>query len=823
MTQFNRREFIGTVAATLGPAALPAVAQQPASEWTLWYRKAADKWTDALPIGNGRLGAMVWGGIENELLQLNDDTLWSGGPRDWNNPEAKQQLPEVRRLVLQEKNYVAADQLCKKMQGPYNQSYVPLGDLKLEFEHAGAITEYRRELNLDTALSRVSYRAGDAVFTREAFVSAPDQAIVVHLSCSKPGLLKLSVGLDSPHHHSSEAPSGNTLHLSGKAPSNVDPNYIKSDHPVLYDDAEGKGMRFESWLRVVAKSGTCRADGNHLRIDAADSVTLVLTAGTGFRGFENAPNTPAEAIAARCRTQLDAAARNDYDALRSRHLVDHQRLFRRVSLNLGAAKTAELPTDERLEQFKTTQDPQLLALYFQYGRYLLIASSRPGTQPANLQGIWNDKVRPPWSSNWTANINLQMNYWLAETGNLSECHQPMFDLIGGVSRTGAVTARVNYGARGWVSHHNIDVWRQSAPAGNYGQGSPTWANWPMSGPWNCAHLWEHYLFTRDLEFLRRVYPAMKGAAQFCRDWLIEDGQGRLTTCPSFSTENDFLTPDKKVAQTSAGCTMDMALIRELFGNCIEASKLLKTDAALRDDLAKASARLLPYRIGKYGQLQEWSEDFEESTPGQRHMSHMYPLYPGWQITPRRTPDLAKAAAVSLERRLKAGGAYTGWSRAWAINFWARLEDGDRAHESLAMLMLHSTGPNLFDTHPAGSGWIFQIDGNFGGAAALAEMLLQSHDEAIHFLPALPGAWPAGKFQGFRARGGVEVDLDWENGKARTAVLHTSFSDPCRLRPPKGQRVAEIQSGGHPVPLKTAADGTVSFDATARGLYEVAFT
>jgi alpha-L-fucosidase 2 len=821
MINLNRREFMGAVAAA--SLTTTSATEPPEANLTLWYRQAADKWTDALPIGNGRLGAMVFGGVENERLQLNEDTLWSGSPREWNNPEAKKYLPEVRRLVLEEKNYVEADKVCKKMQGPYNESYLPLGDLRLAFEHAGPVTEYRRELNLDTAVSRVTYRGGDAVFTREAFASAPDQAVVVRLTCTQPGSLTLTVALDSPLHHAAAASGNDTLQLSGKAPSHAEPNYVRSEHPILYDEAEGKGMRFGAMARAIANGGSMRADGNRLRIEKADTVTLVLTAATGYQGFERAPETPADTIGQRCSAQLDAAWRIPFDRLMARHTADHQKLFRRVSLDLGPSGAMDLATGERLRAFKDKPDPGLLALYFQYGRYLLIASSRPGCQPANLQGIWNDLVRPPWSSNWTANINVQMNYWLAETGNLTECHEPLFDLVEGISRTGRKTAEINYGLKGWVSHHNIDIWRQSAPVGNYGGGSPTWANWQMSGPWLCAHLWDHYLFTRDLAFLKRAYPWMKGSAEFYRDWLIDDRAGHLTTCPSFSTENDFFTPDRKRAETSAGCTMDMALISELFDNCVRAGSILGVDAGWLAELSKLRSRLVPYRIGKYGQLQEWSEDFEECTPGQRHMSHLYPLYPGSQITPRRTPGLAQAARVSLERRLQAGGAYTGWSRAWAINFWARLEAGDRAHESLAMLMLHSTGPNLFDTHPAGNSWIFQIDGNFGGAAAIAEMLLQSHDGATHFLPALPAAWPAGRFHGLRARGGVEVDLEWAGGKATAAAVRTSFKDTCRVRPPQGQRIAEIRSGGKTVAFQPGDGGVVSFEAKANGRYEVTFS
>ncbi len=823
MKPLDRRQFIGTVAAaSIGSTA--AVAAEPPNELSLWYRQPAEKWTDALPIGNGRLGAMVFGGVNQERLQLNEDTLWSGGPRDWNNPDSQQHLAEVRRLVLQEKNYTEADRVCTKMQGPYNQSYLPLADLLLTFEHAGAATGYRRELNLDSAVSRIAYRSEGATYTREAFASAPDQAIVVRLACSTPGKLTFAARLNSPLKYQTAAEGPSALLLTGKAPANVEPNYVRSDDPVIYDEAEGKGMRFAALLKVVNSGGTVRADGDHIRVEGANVVTLFVTAATGFKDFDQAPDTPAEAITQRTKTQMDSVSSTGFDELLARHTADHQKLFRRMSLKIGDARKAAAPTDERLKAFKETQDPNLLALYFQYARYLLIASSRPGTQPANLQGIWNELVRPPWSSNWTANINIQMNYWLAESGNLSECHQPVFNLLEGVSQTGRKTAQVNYGLKGWVSHHNIDIWRHSAPVGDFGKGSPTWANWQMSGPWLCAHLWDHYLFTRDTDFLKRqAYPVMKGAAEFCLDWLIDDGQGHLTTCPSFSTENDFFTSDRKKAQTSAGCTMDIALISELFDNCIKAGEITGHDAAFGKVLAKARARLLPYQIGKYGQLQEWSVDFEESTPGQRHMSHMYPLYPGSQITPRRTPDLAKAAGVSLDRRLKAGGAYTGWSRAWAINFWARLEAGERAHESLVMLLLHSTGPNLFDTHPAGKSWIFQIDGNFGGAAAMAEMLLQSHDDAIHFLPALPAAWSQGEVKGLCARGGVEVDLQWRGGKAAHAELRTTFADSYRLRAPKRQRVKDIRSAGNPIPFEPASAGAIEFKAKAGASYEVAFT
>jgi len=828
MYPFTRRSFLAAAYALTGslPFArrfgIARSAQAATDALTLWYTRPAAQWIDALPIGNGRLGAMVFGGDARnparETLQLNEDTLWSGMPVDGNNPDAKQWLAPIRKAVLEQKDYHLADQLCRKMQGLFAEAYQPLGNLHVDCEHSGEVTHYRRELSLRNAIATVSYTADGVAFERTAFSSAPDQAIVLRITASRPGALNATIWLDGPLVKSVQPMGSNRLLLTGKAAKHIaGAGHPRSEPPVVFSDVPGDGMYFAAIVEARAEGGHIAQEDNRLILRNATACTFILTAATGYRGYDKKPDTPQDEVNERAARQLSATAKVPFTALRDRHIADHRRLFDRVSLTLGPDNGASQPTDERVKGFSNAPDASLLALYFQFGRYLLIASSRPGSQPATLQGIWNGEVQPPWSSNWTSNINVEMNYWPAETCNLSECAEPLFDLVDGLSHTGARAARETYDLPGWVAHHNIDLWRAANPVG-MGVGEPTWANWCMSGPWLCAHLYDHYRFTRDRDFLRtRAYPLMKGSAEFCLGWLVPDGKGLLTTCPSESTENNFMAPDGRPAFTSAGCTMDMALIRELFTHCIESAKELGIDSDFASTLASARERLIPYQVGRWGQLQEWSVDFEEATPGQRHMSHLYGLYPGGEITPRTAPTLAKAAQASLERRLAHGGAYTGWSRAWAICFWARLGNGDKAAESLDMLMKVSTNGNLMDIYE-GHGHIFQIDGNFGATAALAEMLLQSHSGSIDLLPAIPSAWPSGEVKGLRARGAVTVDIRWENGKATAATLRPEFAGNYRLRAPAGQQIEAVAA----LSLRHESDGSVQVALEANRVYRVRF-
>jgi alpha-L-fucosidase 2 len=788
----------------------------------MWYEEPAKDWMGSLPVGNGRLGAVVYGGTERERLQLNDDTLWSGPPsRDWNNPEALQYLPEIRRLLLDQRDYAAANELTKKMQGPFNESYQPLGEVSITFPALKEISGYQRQLNLDTGVIKIAYNGDGAGFTREIFSSAPAQAIVIRLHCDQPHGVTCKVAMESLLLTHFNGPDGEDLVLLGKAPCHVDPNYLKhSPNPVIYDEAIGKGMFWEVRIRAIVDGGKAIASQGALEIIGARSVTLLVAAGTGYKGFGAIPNKTPEEISRICREQLADTIRKPYVEVYQEHVRDHQKFFRRTALNLDRNAASGKPTDQRLRENRKNDEPQLAALYFQYARYLLIASSRPGTQPANLQGIWSREIRPPWSANWTLNINAEMNYWVAETGNLSEFHRPLFDLTDRLSVTGRPTAQIYYGAEGWTAHHNADLWGEAAPVGEQ-WGDPVWANWPMGGAWLCQHLWEHYTFTLDKDFLAaRAYPVMKGAAQFMLGWLIEDKKGHLVTAPSVSPETHFFDADGKPIAVSIASTMDMAIIWDLFTNCIDAATVLDVDSELRAKWERARPRLFPFQIGKDGQLQEWSEDFPTADPGIGHVSQLFPVYPGRQITPRSSGVLAQAASVSLESRIQHGSGVAAWPCAWYACLWARLGEGDKAHQHVRNMLTQSAAPNLWNG--SGDMELFQIDGNFGLAAGIAEMLLQSHEGVIHFLPALPARWSTGSFTGLRARGAVNVDLTWRNGKAVSAILRADVGGVKVLRAPQGQSIQAIRCRKQAVQLLPRIDGAVALSMQSEARYEITF-
>lgn len=759
----SRREVLGAGAALAGEAlvGVPAVAvARGESADRLWYTRPASVWTEALPVGNGRLGAMVFGGVARERIQLNEDTLWSGGPYEPLNPAAGPEAVAEVRCLIAERRFADAEALANEhlLARPLHQmAYQTFGDLFIDMEPGANVTDYERELDLDQAVATTRFALPGGVVTRAVLASVPDQIIAIRLAASRGNLPRFSLRFETPHAATILAKVG-TIRVSG--------------HNGSSEGVEG-ALRLAAQIGVEIEGGHVRAEGGTLVVEGASAATVLVALATSYRGFGDVSGDPEVDVAAR----IAAARRKSWPHIKRTHVAEHQRLYRRAALDLGPA--SPLPTDARIAANVATDEPALAALYFAYARYLMISSSRRGTQPANLQGIWCDSVDPPWGSKYTININTEMNYWIADPANLGECTEPMLRMVRELAASGAKTAKAMYGARGWVAHHNTDLWRASCPI----DGAP-WGLWPLGGAWLCNALWDRWDYGRDRAWLAAIYPLMRGAAEFFLDTLQAVPEG-LVTSPSISPENRHPFG----ASVCAGPAMDRQILRDLFTRTADAAAVLGRDADFAEKLRETRARLAPDCIGKAGQLQEWLEDWDEAAPEQdhRHVSHLYALYPAHQIDPDRTPELAAAAKISLNRR---GDQSTGWATAWRIALWARLRDGERAHSILRGLLAPArTYPNMFDAHPP-----FQIDGNFGGAAAIAEMLLQSERGRLHLLPALPRAWPEGRVRGIVARGGVVVDLAWSGGALTEAVLRAMDALDCEVRLGDLRRSFALKSG-----------------------------
>lgn len=741
----------------------------------LWYNSPANRFEEALPLGNGRIGIMVYGDINKETLNINEATLWGGGPTDTSTPaNTVDYLAQVREQLFLEK-WADASKVLRNIQGANSQSFVPMGDILIEqkYKKYSKPTNYYRELDLSTAIASTHFTVDSIDYTREIFVSAPDQLAIIKLTASKKGELNFSVTGNTPFENASIRSIGNDeFILSGQLPADI--NSARS-FPLIYETADGrKGMRYQFRIKAILKDGGTVTTDPALQIKEATEVVLLVSAATSFNGFDKRPDIEGKDEEKLAKEDLTRALNMPYDTLKARHIADYQSYFDRVELNLGSNGSVDKPTDERLKEYSQGgDDPALESLYFHFGRYLLISSSRPNSlTPANLQGIWNKNQRPSWGSNYTTNINVQMNYWPAEMLNMGDLTEPLIRFIQNLSVTGARVAKNYYNMKGWAVHHNSDIWAHANPVGHQ-KGDPKWANWSLGSPWLSQHLYEHYRFTRDKKYLKETaYPLMKSAADFCLDWLIKK-DGYWVTAPSTSPENVFIDDNNNKGVVTIASTMDMEIIWDLLTNLIEASEILNIDKAESKKWADVRSGLYPLRIGAEGNLVEWYKDWKDEDPLHRHVSHLFGLHPGRQISPVLTPELAKACARTLEMR---GDGGTGWSKAWKINFHARLLNGEHAYKMYRELLATSTLPNLFDTHPP-----FQIDGNFGGISGVGEMLIQSHLNEIHLLPAIPRSWNRGEVKGLCARGGFTVDLKWENNKLVSGQILSLNNGSCRIR------------------------------------------
>lgn len=777
----------------------------------LWYSQPAKDWNEALPIGNGRLGAMIFGRAGDELIQLNEQTLWTGGPVNPNpNPDAPKYLQSVRNALFKD-SIGQAIKLLRKMQGPNTEMYQPLGDIILKQQLNGEVSNYYRDLNISNATATTRFTVNGVEYTREMFSSAPDQVIIIRLKASQPKALSFSVGVNHELKFSRMITSDNELVLKGKARITNDER--RNPKPFIYEDSlHQDGMRFQFRIKAVTKDGVVSHTDSILTISNATEVLLYISAATSYNGFDKYPDKDGKDEEKIAKQFLQTSLKKDYKQLLDAHVKDYQKYFNRVVLSLTDKSADDQPTDKRLTDYRTTgNDPGLEELYFQFGRYLLISSSRPGGIPANLQGIWNKEISPSWRSNYTTNINVEMNYWPAEMCNLSEMTEPLIQQIKRWAVNGKATAKNYYNMRGWAVHHNSDMWAQTNPVGE-GGGDPKWANWALGSPWLSQHLYEHYRFTSDKKYLKETaYPLMKSAAEFCLDWLVEK-DGVLITAPSTSPENVYVLPNGTKGSVTIASAMDMEIIWDLFTNIIEADSILNIDKDFAALLKAKRAKLSPLKIGKAGNLIEWYGDWKDEDPQHRHVSHLFALHPGREISPLLDPKFADACRKTLEVR---GDGGTGWSKAWKINFWARLLDGDHAYKMYQQLLDSSTMKNLFDSHPP-----FQIDGNFGATSGIAEMLLQSHLNEIQLLPALPSKWKDGHVRGLIARGAFEVEMFWKDGKLTKAFITSKAGNICKLRTNQNSAVKDIKTTNTTAQLNNQTQYITSFATVAGKTYEV---